>query len=296
MGAPISDALRIAFVGFGEAAQAFVSGWAPGDPGHITAFDIKTDNASLRDEMAARYRAHGVSGQDTLGEALADADAVFSVVTADQALVAAVAASAAGLREGALWLDCNSCAPQTKQQAAGAIETAGGRYVDVAIMAPVHPRRHLVPLLVSGPHADAAIAALETLGMQPQHGGDRVGDASSVKMIRSVMVKGMEALSAECFLAARRAGVEEQVLASLSASDPDIDWRARGSYNLERMMVHGARRAAEMREVALTVAGLGLPAGMSEATATWQDHVARATPPAGEDDLASRADAILERL
>jgi len=285
----------IAFVGFGEAGQAFVSGWATEHPERIAAFDIKTGDAGTRAAMLARYSEHGVSGKTELAEALAGAEAVFCVVTADRALEA-VRAAAGSIAPGALWFDCNSCAPDTKRRAAEVIEAGGGRYVDVAVMAPVHPRKHLVPLLVSGPHADDAVAALEALGMKPTVVAGEVGRASSIKMLRSVMIKGLEALTTECFLAARRAGVEDAVLASLEESDPDIQWRRRGSYNLERMMVHGARRAAEMREVALTVDQLGLPGRISAAVAEWQDQVAALGVEPGEDDLFARADRLLAKL
>jgi 3-hydroxyisobutyrate dehydrogenase-like beta-hydroxyacid dehydrogenase len=59
------------------------------------------------------------------------------------------------LREGALF-DMNSVAPDTKRAAAHAVEAAGGRYVDVAVLAPVHPARLKVPLLVRARRAEAA--------------------------------------------------------------------------------------------------------------------------------------------
>lgn len=281
---------KVAFVGFGEAATAFVKGWADERPARLTAFDIKTGPL-----MQARYAEHAVIGSDSLFEALADAQAVFSVVTADQALAAAKSAASA-LPRGAFWFDCNSCAPGTKRQAAEVIEAAGGRYVDVAVMAPVHPKLHHVPLLISGPDAEAAAVALASLDMKPQIAGAEIGQASSIKMIRSVMVKGIEALSAECFLAARRAGVDESVIASLDASYPAMNWRQRGAYNLERMMVHGARRASEMREVALTIRELGLSGDMSAAAARWQDRIAGIEAEPGPDDLISRADTLLAQL
>lgn len=292
------DSIRntsVAFIGFGEAATAILSGWGAERPARIAAYDIKTDDPAARDAMCARYRELDVRGAASPAEALASADAVFCLVTADQAENAARAA-AGHLNQGTLWLDGNSCAPGTKVRAAAAIEAAGGRYVDVALMAPVHPKRHHVPLLVSGPHAAAGEALLLALDMKPKLAGDRVGQASSIKMLRSVMVKGMEALTAECFLAARRAGVEEQVIASLEASSPEIDWRGRGTYNLERMMVHGQRRAAEMREVAATVAELGLGGAMSAAAADWQDRIGALGVDAGADDLIERADRLLSRL
>jgi len=286
---------HVAFIGFGEAATAFLSGWGEARPADVRAYDIKTDNALMRQQLLDRYAAHGVAGMAQAEAALAGAEVVFSVVTADQALAAAEA-SAPSLDPGALWLDCNSCSPGTKRRAAEIVEAAGGRYVDVAVMSPVYPKRHHVPLLVSGPHSKAAEALLRTLDMKPRIAGVEIGRASSIKMLRSVMIKGMEALAAECFLSARRAGVEEEVIGSLEASDPDIRWREKGSYNLERMMVHGARRAAEMEEVARTVAELGLGGGMSAATAQWQALIAGLAVEPGDDELMVRADAILSRL
>jgi 3-hydroxyisobutyrate dehydrogenase-like beta-hydroxyacid dehydrogenase len=172
---------------------------------------------------------------------------------------------------GALWCDMNSVAPGTKRAAARAIEAAGGRYVDVAVMAPVDPARSAVPLLLSGPHAEAGAAALAAVGFTRLRvvPGD-VGRASSIKMIRSVMVKGIEALSAECALAAEEAGVLDEVVASLDASWPGADWARRFDYNLDRMLVHGTRRAAEMEEVVKTLDALGTGSAMTRGTVERQ--------------------------
>ncbi|MEN3794710.1 DUF1932 domain-containing protein [Fulvimarina sp. MAC3] len=285
----------LVFIGFGEAATAFLGGWDGLRPPRVVAFDSKTDDDATCDTMLARYAEYAVAGAESAAAAVDGAQVVFCVVTADRALDAARAA-APQLAPDALWLDCNSCAPDTKRAAERVITQGGGRYVDVAVMAPVHPQRQHVPLLVSGPHAAAAIAVLTALDMRPVAAGDSVGQASAIKMLRSIMIKGIEALTAECFLAARRAGVEDAVIASLDASDPGADWRRRGAYNLERMMVHGTRRAAEMREVAATVASLGLTGRMAAATAQWQDAIAAIGAAPGEDDLAARADALLRSL
>ena len=115
-------------------------------------------------------------------------------------------------------------------------------------------------------------------------------------MLRSVIIKGMEALTAESFLAARRAGVDMQVLASLMASDPGMNWPARGAYNLERMLSHGPRRAAEMQEVSATLRELGLPDAMATATAEWQARIGALALDPGPDDLGARSDGILAAL
>jgi 3-hydroxyisobutyrate dehydrogenase-like beta-hydroxyacid dehydrogenase len=291
---PISS---LAFVGFGEAAAAFVQGWGDERPRVLCAYDIKTDSAqaAVRDQKRSDYARHRVKGADRLADALAGVGVVFSVVTADQALVAARQAAACITPE-ALYFDCNSCSPGTKRQAALAIEAAGGRYVDVAVMAPVQPARHHVPLLVSGPHAEDALAVLAALDMRAKQADGGVGAASSIKMVRSIMIKGLEALVAECTLAGRRAGVDRQVFESLDASFPGFDWPQRAAYMLERVMTHGVRRAAEMREVALTVEELGLPSHMAQATVEWQQGIGAMGLAVAEHDYRMRADEVLRRM
>jgi 3-hydroxyisobutyrate dehydrogenase-like beta-hydroxyacid dehydrogenase len=153
----------IAFLGFGEAAQAFLAGWRTDAnfKARICAYDVKTDspNSEVRTAKRADCAAAKVLGASTAAEALTGADAIFSVVTADQAPEAAMAALP-GITKGALFFDCDSCAPQTKTRTAHEVEAAGGRYVDVAVIAPVHPRLHRTPLLISGPHVDAAAPRL----------------------------------------------------------------------------------------------------------------------------------------
>lgn len=253
----------IALIGFGEAGQAFAT------PG-MRAYDRKTMMPAERPGKLADYDAAGVEACETAREALAGAEAVLSLVTADQALAAAQACAPL-LEPGALWLDMNSVAPGTKREAAGRIEAAGGRYADVAVMAPVEPAGLNVPLLVAGPHADAAAAVLRGHGFgKVSVAGPKIGDASAIKMIRSVMVKGIEALTAECMLAAERAGVREAVLGSLDASWKAQGWSERADYNLDRMLAHGTRRAAEMEEVARTLAELGVEPAMTRGTIARQ--------------------------
>lgn len=265
-----------AFVGFGEAGQAFAR---PGD----RAFDIRTDDPASRKAQLATYAECRVVGADRRGAAIEGADAILSLVTADQVLTAA-RASAPLLSPGTFWFDMNSVAPGTKRAAAEVIGAAGGRYVDVAVMAPVHPARLGVPLLVAGPHAEAGAALLYEFGFSTVNvAGSNIGDASAIKMIRSVMVKGIEALSAECMLAASRAGVADAVLASLDASWKVQGWAERVDYNLDRMLAHGTRRAAEMEEVAKTLTELGIDPAMTRGTIARQRDIGAlgVTPPQG---------------
>jgi 3-hydroxyisobutyrate dehydrogenase-like beta-hydroxyacid dehydrogenase len=239
----------VALIGYGEAGHSFAN--AAAWRGRAVGFDIDPSRGPV-------MTADGVRPCSDMAEALGHAALLLSLVTADAALDVAQQA-ASSLRPGALFCDMNSVAPGTKREAADAIAAGGGRYVDVAVLAPVQPALMRVPLLVAGPDAEEAGALLRDLGFENvRMVGDQVGRASAIKMIRSVMVKGIEALTAEMMIAAEAAGVTNEVLASLDASERTIPWGARAIYNIERMTTHGLRRAAEMAESARTLEELGV--------------------------------------
>ena len=263
---------RLALIGFGEAGSTFAraAGW--GD--RAAAFDVDAARGAVMAEC-------GVRQARTVDEAFAGVGFVLSLVTADQAERVA-RHYAPFLVPGTLWCDCNSVAPETKRKAALAVEAAGGRYVDVAVLAPVDPARLAVPLLISGAAAADAEAALRRAGFSNiRQVGEEVGRASAIKMIRSVMVKGLEALTAEMMLGAEAADVTDEVLASLDASEKPRPWAERAAYNLERMATHGLRRAAEMEESAKTLSALGVEPIMTAGTVRRQRE--QAGKPFGRD-------------
>lgn len=263
----------LAFIGFGEAGQTLAEGFRGEGVASIAAWDLlfpQPAGAALR---AAAERLGVRMGRDAL-DAMRGADIVFSAVTADSNLDAARSA-APGLSSAQFYIDLNSVSPNRKRQAA-AIVGERARFVGMAVMAPVHPLRHRTPVLVSGPAAADLVALLQRCGMDIAEVGDDVGAASAIKMVRSVMIKGLEALTQECFLAARRAGVEERIIASLTQTFPTLDWAKLVDYNMERMASHGIRRAAEMREVCETLEELGVEPALTRGTVVRQQRTGEA--------------------
>jgi 3-hydroxyisobutyrate dehydrogenase-like beta-hydroxyacid dehydrogenase len=258
---------RLCFIGFGEAGQAIAAGLRESGAETISAWDIlfpETAGEKLRhaaSEIGARLA-------NSARDAVRDADIVVSAVTAASSLEAARSVKP-HLGSNPYYLDINSVSPGRKQETAKLLEGTA-RYVDVAVMAPIHPALHRTPMLLAGPHAEAIAPTLAELGMMASLAGLETGAAAAIKMVRSVMVKGMEALTYECFVAAARAGVKDAVVASLSKSFPSFDWDKAIAYNLERMANHGARRAAEMEEVADTLRELGVEPHMALATVARQ--------------------------
>src|SRR5678810_1065927 len=104
---------------------------------------------------------------------------------------------------------------------------------------------------------------------------DQIGRAAAVKMFRSVIYKGLEALIFECVLGASQYGAESRVFASLAENFPGVDWKKLADYMVGRVVVHGERRAREMDEVAETLRSSGVNPTMAEATARLQDWSAR---------------------
>src|SRR3954468_17065081 len=263
-----SNKPRLCFIGFGEAGQAIASGLREAGIEQVAAWDIlfpKDEGAALK----AAGEAMGARLATSAADAVAGSDIIVAAVTASSSLEAAqsVAPHIAG---NPYYLDINSVSPGRKKDTARLLEGTA-RYVDVAILAPIHPKRHQTPLLLAGPHAQAVMPLLvDELDMRGAIASEEVGAAAALKMIRSVMIKGIEALTAECFLAARRAGIAEEVAASLHNNYPALDWDKVISYNLERMASHGIRRAEEMEQVAATLTELGIAPLMAQATVVRQ--------------------------
>lgn len=258
---------RVSFIGFGEAGQAIASGLRETGIERIAAWDILfpvPEGARLK----AAGDKIGVRLASSAADAVRDSDLIISAVTAASSLEAArsVAAHLAG---NPYYLDINSVSPGRKQETARLLD-GRARYVDVAVIAPIHPARHKTPLLIAGPYAEAIAPLLREMEMKLSIVPGETGKAAAIKMIRSVMIKGMEALSLECFLAASRAGLLEEVTASLKNNYPTLDFTKIADYNIERMASHGERRAAEMEESAVTLRELGLDPLMVEATVARQ--------------------------
>jgi len=258
---------RVSFIGFGEAGQAIASGLRDTGIERIAAWDILFPEAAGA-RLKSAGEAIGVRVAPSAGDAVRDSDMIISAVTAASSLEAArsVAPHLAG---NPYYLDINSVSPGRKQETA-ALLGERARYIDIAVVAPIHPDRHRTPLLISGPHAEGISPLLRELEMQLTVVGPEVGSAAAIKMIRSVMIKGIEALTLECFLAAARAGILEEVTASLKNNYPGLNWVEIADYNLERMASHGERRAAEMEESAATLRQLGLDPLMVDSTVKRQ--------------------------
>lgn len=265
--------MKIGFLGYGEAARAFHDGLSRPALAHDVLLD--RDDGAMRAAMTA----NGATPVPIAG--LGDADWVFSAVTADQSLLA-VESLLPHLRQGQVLIDINSVSPGRKRDTAAAVEAAGAHYLDMAVMAPVHPKKHATPVLLAGEPAERLLPQLQALGFSASVVGPEPGAATAIKMVRSLFVKGLEAITVETLLAAQASGCFSEIYASLSASFPGLDWARFADYQFERTTRHGHRRAAEMRESGATLDALGLQGGLAREIAAVQEAMGTAGVSPGE--------------
>jgi 3-hydroxyisobutyrate dehydrogenase-like beta-hydroxyacid dehydrogenase len=265
---------NIGIVGYGEVGKIFAQG-LQGKlcVASISAWDLKFADPALSAEERAHARRAEVKDTSGMAELCAQATLLISAVTASNTLAAAEEA-ARSIRPGTLFLDLNSASPGTKQQAAAAIEKAGAHYIEAGVMTSVPPYGIAVPMLLGGKKAEGLAEQCRAWGMDARAVALEIGVASAVKMCRSIMIKGLEALVIESYSTARHYGVEDYVLPTLVETFPQIDWAAQGAYLFSRVVKHGKRRAEEMRESARTVEEAGFAPFMASAIAEKQDWVA----------------------
>jgi 3-hydroxyisobutyrate dehydrogenase-like beta-hydroxyacid dehydrogenase len=262
---------HVGLVGYGEVGRILAEELRKQDV-NVSAYDVKlggNQGGPLREHAAA----FGIALTSSHADLAMQADFIVSAVTASQAVPVA-SACAPAVKERAWFLDFNSASPGAKRRAAALIDAAGARYVEGAVMTSIPPYRIKVPLLLGGSGANELAPLLVKLGFNAKVASEQLGVASAVKMCRSVMIKGLEAMVIESFTTARAYGVEDAVLASLAETFPGIDWEKQGAYFFQRVIEHGRRRSEEVREVAETIREAGLTPWSAQGTAERQAWVA----------------------
>ena len=263
---------NVGLVGYGEVGRILAEDLRKQDV-KVSAYDVKLRSDQTGQPLREHANQHGVALTTSHADLAAAADFIVSAVTASQAVPVAQACAPA-VKPGAWFLDFNSASPGAKQRAAALIDGGGGRYVEGAVMTSIPPYRIKVPLLLGGGGASELAPLLMELGFEAKVASDKLGVASAVKMCRSVMIKGLEAMVIESFTTARAYGVEDAVLASLKETFPGIDWEKQGAYFFQRVIEHGRRRSEEVREVAETVREAGLTPWSAQGTAERQAWIA----------------------
>jgi 3-hydroxyisobutyrate dehydrogenase-like beta-hydroxyacid dehydrogenase len=257
---------KIAFVGFGEAAQCFAKHLAAQTGAPMVAFcQGKTNAPPYSQAFRAMAAGCGVTLVERLDD-LSDADVIFSAVVVAVAAKTGEAISRI-VRPGSLVVDINAATPQTKKRVAGAVEARGGLFADANLMGSVDLYGAAVPLYTSGSGAERFAEIFGPLGFRVEVAGPEAGTAAAVKMLRSVVTKGMEALLVEALTAATLAGVRHETMRGLCASMDATTFSEFLDMCVRSDVLHAERRAVEMDGVAAGLRELGFDPVMTAATA-----------------------------
>ncbi len=263
----------IGLIGYGEVGKIFSRDLKAASGRAVHAWDLKFADPHSREAERRHAAEQGIDACVSAAELCARSALIISAVTASNTLAVAQEA-ARHIRPGTYFLDLNSASPGTKAQCAALIDAAGAHYVEAGVMTSVPPYGIRVPMLLGGARAAQLASVLAGWGMDAKPVAEKIGVASAIKMCRSVMIKGLEALVIESYTAARAYGVEDHMIPTLYETFPGIDWHTQGAYFFSRVAQHGKRRAEEMRESAHTVAEAGFTPTMAAAIADKHDWVA----------------------
>lgn len=244
----------VALLGFGELAVSLTVLLREHDrPTHVW----RRERAPGDEEARSRARDLGVQLHTDLRDAVASSGLILSCVPGTAAY--GVARDAAPhLAPGALFVDAASAPPQDKDRAREQIAATGADYVDAAVLGSVAALGMKVPWLVCGPGAHRFGALARSLGLDVTVLAAPAGAAARVKLLRSVYLKGRDALVAEMLLAAHAHGLVPEVVDSLGGPADQIAFPALAQRILRSTARHAGRRADELAAAADILNGAGV--------------------------------------
>jgi len=264
--------VNVTIIGFGEAGPVFGKTLLAAGM-QVVAYDRLQHVPEAAERQLEKTLQLGITPASSITEAVTGCDLVISTVTASESINAAEAAAVA-LNSNQTWLDLNSVSPQSKAAISKRVTDQGASFVEGVAMDTVPAKGAAVPLLLCGPKAAQLSDELNQAGLNARAVSTALGTASSIKMLRSVIIKGMESLFAESIEAGAALGIHEEVIESLQATYPSLDWQQVAGYQLSRASIHASRRAAEMRESAVMIDALGMEPVMALAIAAKQQNLA----------------------
>lgn len=253
---------QIGFLGFGEAASQFAKGFdKQGMKGNL-AYDVTLNSGGERRRILdERLREAHVTPTDSVAELVEKARVIFLIIPAKFARDAALEALPF-MTERQLFCDLTTNSPGVKAELGKLFEEKGLLYADASVMGAVPLYQHKTPTTVSGNGAGEMIRLLSPLGMVLTDAGPRAGRAVTLKLTRSIFVKGAEALTLETLMTARKLGIEKEIVEGIEQSFQKLGFTGFCGQLVTSGVLHAERRAQEARECEELEAGLGLNSAM----------------------------------
>lgn len=255
----------IGFLGFGEAASHIAAGFHNQGGIELLAYDVTLHTTGARRAILDRRLVEtGAAPVGSVAELMERARVIFLIIPAQFARDAALEALPFMTKEH-LFCDLTTNRPAVKEELGQAFAERGALYVDAAVMGAVPLYRHRTPTLICGSGAKRMAELMAPLGMALTDVGPEAGKAVKIKLTRSIFVKGVEALTVEMLMTARRLGIDREIVAGIEASFKDLGFTGFCGQLVTSGVEHSGRRSVEARECRELEEELGLNSIMMEA-------------------------------
>jgi 3-hydroxyisobutyrate dehydrogenase-like beta-hydroxyacid dehydrogenase len=258
--------IKLGLIGFGEVGSTLGKGFRDEGLVGIASYDKFAFDGPFADLIQRRAREAGVPLVASPQELAARCDMIVGV-TPGKASVDSAEAFAPHLTPRHTFVDFASATPKVKRAVGAALQTSGAQFADASIMGTPHADGHRLPILASGPAAVAFRDLLSPWGLRIEHVPGELGAASGIKIMRSVIAKGLEALLVECMLGSRRYGIDEEVMASFAKFMDSRPFAEMANFLLVTDAIHAERRGQEARMSVDALEEIGIEPTMTRATA-----------------------------
>lgn len=256
----------VGFVGYGEAASCFTKGLSGNGLQRILVYCNGSRNRPpYTQPFKDRVAADGAQTVDSLEDLVSDSDIVFSAVLVGNA-VEVGEAIAACVDAGTLVVDINASPPSAKKAVGAAVTAQGASFVDANLIGAVSIYGHSVQLLSSGDGSVEFARRMGPFGLNVEVIGNDPGTSAMVKMLRSVVTKGMEALIVEAMTAAHLAGITEEAFRGICEPMDATTYSSFADMCIKTDVLHAGRRAVEMDAALAELRELGVEPIMTTAT------------------------------
>ncbi|MEH6854811.1 hypothetical protein CN978_30515 [Priestia megaterium] len=234
--------LRVGIIGFGEVGQIFAKGLLE-KTDNVFIYDILVRNKQSM--MADKISSIGAQAVEKVGQLGEYCTLIFSLVSSSASETVA-SEIAMNISKETIYVDLTTSTPQVKKRSEKLIESNGGIYVDASIMGTVATEQQQVPLLIAGDHSEKVQKLLTTLGFNCQAIDLPTGGAASIKLLRSIFMKGLEALILETMITAKSYGVSDEVMKSISKTINNNDFTTFSQALITTHVIHKNRRYKEI--------------------------------------------------
>lgn len=265
--------MNIGFIGFGEAGYELAAGLKREGLKELMAYDQLINDDEAAQKVGDRAKLINVSLEKNPKKIFEEARIIFVAVPAQFALEVCNEMKDF-IHKQVTYIDVSASSPNVKEEISRVVLTQKGSFVDAAMLGPLTVHQHKVPILASGDGAKSFMKQMNSYGMNIQYISDLPGDASSIKLLRSIYMKGTAALLVELLQASRKMGLEAPVIHSLKESIENSPFDKTITQLITGTSIHAARRAYELESSLKMLKKLEVDSEMTASTKNKLELVA----------------------